>query len=87
MSLRAFFSRLLRPALALSVLLALSSCLSSAGPEAPTITDQPKDRVAFVGQQVKFDLGLSGKPPLSFQWLRNGVAIAGATGTVMSPMP
>ncbi|MEY2625942.1 MAG: hypothetical protein RL412_1717 [Pseudomonadota bacterium] len=81
MSLRAFFSRLLRPALALSVLLALSSCLSSAGPEAPTITDQPKDRVAFVGQQVKFDLGLSGKPPLSFQWLRNGVAIAGATGT------
>jgi alpha-tubulin suppressor-like RCC1 family protein len=79
MSLRAFFSRLLRPALALVVLLALSSCLSSAGPEAPTITDQPKDRVAFVGQQAKFDFGVSGKPPLTFQWLRNGTAIAGAT--------
>ena len=79
MSLRAFFSRLLRPALALVVLLALSSCLSSAGPEAPTITDQPKDRVAFVGQQAKFDFGVSGKPPLTFQWLRNGVAIVGAT--------
>ncbi len=81
MSLRAFFSRLLRPALALSILLALSSCLSSAGPEAPTITDQPKDRVAFVGQQVKFDFGVSGKPPLTFQWLRNGAAIAGATSS------
>jgi len=81
MSLRAFFSRLLRPALALILLLALSSCLSSAGPEAPTITEQPKDRVAFVGQQVKFDFGGSGKPPLTFQWLRNGVAIAGATNS------
>jgi alpha-tubulin suppressor-like RCC1 family protein len=79
MSLRAFFSRLLRPALALVVLLALSSCLSSAGPEAPSITDQPKDRVAFVGQQAKFDFGVSGKPPLTFQWLRNGVVIVGAT--------
>lgn len=79
MSLRVFFSRLLRPALALVVLLALSSCLSSAGPEAPSITDQPKDRVAFVGQQAKFDFGVSGKPPLTFQWLRNGVVIVGAT--------
>lgn len=80
MSPRALLSRLLRPALALTLLLALSSCLSSAGPEAPTITDQPKDRIAFVGQQAKFDFGVSGKPPLSFQWLRNGAVIAGATG-------
>lgn len=81
MSPRALLSRLLRPALALTLLLALSSCLSSAGPEAPTITDQPKDRIAFVGQQAKFDFGVSGKPPLTFQWLRNGAAIAGATNS------
>lgn len=80
MSPRALLSRLLRPALASILLLTLSSCLSSAGPEAPTITDQPKDRIAFVGQQAKFDFGVSGKPPLSFQWLRNGAVIAGATG-------
>jgi len=81
MLLRAFFSRFIRPALALTTLLALSSCLSGAGPEAPSLTDQPKDRVAFLGQQVKFDFGVSGKPPLTFQWLRNGVAIAGATNS------
>ena len=59
---------------------ALAGCLSSAGPEAPTITDQPKDRVGFVGQSVRFDVGVSGKPPLAFQWLRNGAPIDGATG-------
>jgi hypothetical protein len=60
-------------------LLWLSACLSSAAPKAPTITEQPKDRTGFVTQAVKFDLGVSGKPPFTFQWLRNGVAIAGAT--------
>lgn len=79
MSLRALSSGLSRSLLALAALLLLSSCLSSAGPEAPKITDQPKDRVSFVGQQVKFDFGVAGKPPLTFQWLRNGVAITGAT--------
>ncbi|MGA0799150.1 MAG: hypothetical protein ACO3P5_01770 [Steroidobacteraceae bacterium] len=60
-------------------LLWLSACLSSAAPKAPTITEQPKDRTGFVTQAVKFDLGVSGKPPFSFQWFRDGVAIAGAT--------
>ena len=59
----------------------LSACLSSAGPEAPTITEQPKDRVAFIGQTVKFDFGGSGKPPFTFQWFRNGAAISGATNS------
>ncbi|MBM4191622.1 MAG: hypothetical protein FJ196_00910 [Gammaproteobacteria bacterium] len=81
MSRGALLGGLSRPLFAVAALLSLSSCLSSAGPEAPTITDQPKDRSSFVGQQVKFDLGVAGKPPLTFQWLRNGVAIAGATGT------
>lgn len=79
MALRSLIRRVLRPLLALSVLLALSSCLSSAGPEAPTITEQPKDRTVFAGQNAKFDFGVSGKPPLTFQWLRNGTAIPGAT--------
>ena len=63
-------------------LLWLSACLSSAAPKAPTITEQPKDRTGFVSQAVKFDLGVSGKPPFTFQWLRNGIAIAGATDPV-----
>ncbi len=63
-------------------LLWLSACLSSAAPKAPTITEQPKDRTGFVTQTVKFDLGVSGKPPFAFQWFRNGVAIAGATDAI-----
>jgi alpha-tubulin suppressor-like RCC1 family protein len=59
----------------------LSACLSSAGPEAPTITEQPKDRITFIGQTAKFDFGGSGKPPFTFQWFRNGTAIAGATAS------
>ena len=72
------FNVLRRARLALGCVLSLvllSACLSSAGPEAPTITEQPKDRVAFIGQAVKFDFGGSGKPPFTFQWLRNGAAI------------
>ena len=66
--------------------LSLSACLSSAGPAEPTISDQPKDRIGFIGQQTRFDVGVSGKGPLSFQWRRNGVPIEGATqATYLSP--
>lgn len=63
----------------LATLLLLSGCLSSAGSESPTISEDPKDRTVFVGQSAKFDFGGSGKPPFTFQWLRNGIAIVGAT--------
>ncbi len=79
--------RLSRLVGAVAILSLLSSCLSSAGPEAPEISEQPKDRTAFVGQLAKFDFGASGKPPFTFQWYRNGVAIAGATTQVYSTNP
>ncbi len=59
--------------------LALASCLGGPGPEAPTITDQPKDKAVFVSQTANFDIGVTGKPPFTFQWYRNGVVIDGAT--------
>lgn len=71
-----------RVRLALSALLLpvlMTACLSGSGPAEPTISDQPKNREAFVGQRATFDVGVSGAPILSFQWSRNGVAIAGAT--------
>lgn len=71
----------------LATLLLLVGCLSNAGSESPTISEQPKDRTAFVGQSAKFDFGASGKPPFTFQWLRNGVAIAGATDTTYLTPP
>jgi len=70
--------------LGLVATLLLSGCLSSVGPEAPSISQEPKDRTVFVGQSAKFDFGGSGKPPFTFQWLRNGVIIAGATEATYS---
>lgn len=66
----------------LATMLLLAGCLSSAGSESPTISEDPKDRTVFVGQSAKFDFGASGKPPFTFQWFRNGVAIAGATEAI-----
>lgn len=80
-------ARLLRFFGAAAILALLASCLSNAGPEAPRINEQPKDRTAFVGESAKFDFGASGKPPFTFQWYRNGVAIAGATSQTYATDP
>ncbi|MBM4233950.1 MAG: hypothetical protein FJ160_07190 [Gammaproteobacteria bacterium] len=84
---RIMFTRLSRLVGAVAILGLLSSCLSGAGPESPKISEQPKDRTAFVGQSAKFDFGASGKPPFTFQWYRNGVAIAGATEQIYATNP
>ncbi|MBL9213001.1 MAG: PQQ-binding-like beta-propeller repeat protein [Opitutaceae bacterium] len=41
---------------------------------------QPRPVSAEVGETVTFAVGAVGAPPLSYQWLFNGQAIAGATG-------
>ncbi|MCP5359385.1 MAG: hypothetical protein H7A14_01490 [Sinobacteraceae bacterium] len=67
-------------------LLLLQGCLDSGGSAEPSISQQPRDRAAFVGTTTTFDIGVGGKGPLSFQWQRNGVAILGATaGTYTTP--
>lgn len=49
-------------------------------PMAPVITAQPSNATAAIGAPVSFTVGLSGgTAPVSFQWRRDGVAIAGAT--------
>lgn len=47
---------------------------------APKITAHPQDATAFETQTATFSFGAEGAAPLAFQWKRNGVAIAGATG-------
>lgn len=44
----------------------------------PSITAQPGNVSAAVGQNASFAVVASGTSPLGYQWLRNGVAIAGA---------
>jgi hypothetical protein len=48
-----------------------------------TITQQPVNRTACEGGGVTFAVTALGTPPLAYQWRRNGVNIAGATGSAL----
>ena len=48
-------------------------------PVAPTITTQPQSQSVTVGATATFTVVVSGTAPLSYQWSKNGAAIAGAT--------
>ncbi|MGI9086412.1 MAG: RHS repeat domain-containing protein [Chthoniobacterales bacterium] len=47
---------------------------------APTITAQPVAASVTAGQTATFSVGATGAPPLSYQWLKNGSNLGGATG-------
>lgn len=49
----------------------------------PTITAQPASRTAVVGQSTSLSVAALGNPTPSFQWQRNGAALAGATGATL----
>jgi hypothetical protein len=51
---------------------------------APSITSQPGDQSITVGQGASFSVTASGTAPLTYQWQRDGAAIAGATGSAYS---
>ncbi len=48
---------------------------------APTVTTQPVNQTVTAGQTATFTVVAGGTAPLSYQWQKNGVNIAGATGT------
>jgi hypothetical protein len=48
---------------------------------APAIATAPQNAVVQEGQTATFTATATGTAPLSYQWLRNGTAIAGATAT------
>jgi hypothetical protein len=52
---------------------------AAGGPVAPSITVQPANQNVRVGQTATFTVAATGTSPLSYQWRRNGSAIAGAT--------
>ena len=45
----------------------------------PVITTQPLSRTLNAGASLSFSVAATGSAPLSFQWIKNGVNIAGAT--------
>src|SRR5262249_57601079 len=48
---------------------------------APTITTQPANQTVSAGQRASCSVVATGTAPLSYQWQKNGVNIAGATAT------
>ncbi len=46
------------------------------------VTTQPQSQSVVEGTAASFSIGVGGTPPFSYQWLRNGVAIPGATNAV-----
>jgi len=53
----------------------------------PSLTNWAPGLTQGVGYSAAFTVGAAGTPPLAYQWLSNGVPVAGATGTsfVVSP--
>lgn len=47
----------------------------------PQIVQQPMNQTVAVGQPATFSVSATGGTPLSYQWQRNGVNIAGATSS------
>jgi uncharacterized repeat protein (TIGR01451 family) len=53
----------------------------SPAPVPPSITTQPSSTLAFEPAAATFSVVATGTSPLSYQWLKNGAPIPGATGT------
>jgi len=61
-----------------SVTSAAATLTVNAAPVAPTITTQPANQTVTPGQTATFTVVATGTAPLSYQWQKNGVNIAGA---------
>src|SRR6185437_2640863 len=57
------------------------------GSTAPSITTQPTDVSAAVGQTATFQVVAQGTGPLKYQWNRSTAAIAGATSATYTTAP
>lgn len=45
----------------------------------PTITTQPQSQTVAQGRSATFTVAATGTPTLNYQWMKNGMAISGAT--------
>ncbi len=48
---------------------------------------QPTNQIVATGQVATFNVGVTGTPPYSFKWLKNGTAIANATNASYTTPP
>jgi subtilase family serine protease len=74
-----------------SLLLLCVACLSCGGGSptnnnvvpavAPSVTSQPMSQTVVEGQPATFSVSANGTAPLSYQWMKNGTPISGATSS------
>ena len=50
----------------------------------PSISTPPQSQSVGVGGTANFTVGVSGTAPFSYQWLSNGIPLAGATGSTLT---
>src|SRR3954469_24277295 len=53
----------------------------------PSIVLQPANTTVLEGETASFNVGVTGAPPFSFQWQRNGSPIANATNRSFTTLP
>jgi Abnormal spindle-like microcephaly-assoc'd, ASPM-SPD-2-Hydin/Immunoglobulin domain/Immunoglobulin I-set domain len=53
----------------------------TAAPTAPSITTQPASQTVTAGQTATFYIAATGTAPLSYQWMKTGTPISGATSS------
>ncbi len=49
---------------------------------APVITTQPVPQLAVIGAAAAFSIQVTGSPSLTYQWMKDGTAISGATAPI-----
>jgi endonuclease/exonuclease/phosphatase family metal-dependent hydrolase len=52
--------------------------------QAPVITTQPVDQAGFAGGSATFSVQAGGTAPLSYQWLKDGLTVSGATNSSLT---
>ena len=52
--------------------------------QVPTIQAQPTSQEVCIGSSATFNAAASGTEPISYQWMKNGEGILGATGNIYS---
>jgi hypothetical protein len=68
-------------ALSASEIAALYNAGSAGKCAVPFITRQPRGQVGYWGKSVTFTVGAAGEAPLNYQWQKETVPLAGATGS------
>lgn len=66
------------------IALPLAGCGGGESASAPTITAQPASTTVLEQQPASFSVTATGTVPLSYEWRRNGLPIAGATSATLA---